>query len=187
MKFALLTLGTLALVLILSGQQTSATEHPKTVCYYESWVHWRTGDGKMDPSEIDYHLCSHIVYSYFGIEAATHEVKILDAYLMNDLHDLEKFSQAKGNSKALISVGGSSASTEFHTTAGNAAYREAFVNSVVRFLAQHRFDGIIIDWFGMGPDDTDNLIHLLDKFDEKFASTPPPKIAKTSIASLIYK
>ena len=33
----------------------------------------------------DASLCSHIVYSYFGIEAGTHELKWLDPYLMKDL------------------------------------------------------------------------------------------------------
>jgi len=101
-RLSLYALATLALAL----QVTHATKDPKTVCYYESWVHWRTGDGKMDPSEIgmaglvnyyyrlalmhlllDVTLCTHIVYTYFGIEAATHELKWLDPYLMKDLRE----------------------------------------------------------------------------------------------------
>ena len=29
-----------------------ASEKPKVICYYESWVHWRGGDGKMVPEDI---------------------------------------------------------------------------------------------------------------------------------------
>ena len=66
-------------------QVNQATKDPKTVCYFESWVHWRNGDGKVDPSEIDTTLCTHIVYSYFGIDENTHELLMLDPYLMKDL------------------------------------------------------------------------------------------------------
>lgn len=99
-RLTFVVLATLALAALF--QENNATKDPKTVCYYESWVHWRTGDGKMEPSEIgkldgqvglgpnrtrfaDVTLCTHIVYTYFGIEAASHELKWLDSYLMKDL------------------------------------------------------------------------------------------------------
>jgi len=69
-------------------------------------------------------------------------------------------------------VGGAAASSEFSSTSSSPQGREAFVNSVVRHLSQHNFDGIILDWYSMPQQDGENLIHLLDKFDEKFASTP---------------
>lgn len=46
-RFTALLLATLATVATIE-----ATQDPKTVCYYESWVHWRNGDGKLDPSEL---------------------------------------------------------------------------------------------------------------------------------------
>ena len=46
----MLVLTTFALAILIQVNQ--ATKDPKTVCYYESWVHWRHGDGKMDPDEI---------------------------------------------------------------------------------------------------------------------------------------
>lgn len=169
-KLCLLALASLALVALVPTSQ--ATSHPKTVCYYESWVHWRNGDGHMEPAEIDSSLCTHIVYAYFGIEAASHELKWLDPYLMKDLHDIEKFIRAKGSAKALIAIGGASMSDQFSVTAGNDQYRDQFARSVVSFLAQYQFDGIMIDWSGIQEKDGDNLIKVLDKFDEKFASTP---------------
>lgn len=167
LKFAALAL----LAVAQLPHQYEATLNPKTVCYYESWVHWRKGDGKIDINELDPTVCTHFVYSYMGIDAGSHEVKLLDAYLMNDLHDLDHFTQAKGKSKALIAVGGSSASAEYSPMSATAQGREAFVNSVIRLLATHNFDGIIIDWYNMPQGDGANLLHLLDKFDEKFAST----------------
>ncbi len=57
-KLCLLALASLALVVALMPS-SEATSHPKTVCYYESWVHWRHGDGHMEPNEIGTH--SHII------------------------------------------------------------------------------------------------------------------------------
>ena len=86
--------------------------------------------------------------------------------------DIEKFVRAKGNAKALIAIGGASMSDQWAATASDESYRNTFANSVVNFLAQYKFDGIMIDWYGIQDKDGANLIKVLDKFDEKFASTP---------------
>ena len=53
MTLKFVTLGLLALVQVsLMTVQVNATHDPKTVCYYEYWVHYREGNGKMDPSDI---------------------------------------------------------------------------------------------------------------------------------------
>ena len=72
----------------------------------------------------------------------------------------------------MVAVGGASQSTQFSYTSGNDQYRTTFVRRVINFLAKYKFDGIIIDWYGMDSKDGENLVHLLDKFDELFASTP---------------
>lgn len=88
-KMAYLRIFTLAVVVLLGLAQlpAEATKSPKTVCYYESWVHWRTGAGFLDPSELDSSLCTHSVYAYFGIDPATNGVKILDDWLMVNLRE----------------------------------------------------------------------------------------------------
>ena len=48
-----------AFVATVSLYSVETTENPKTICYYESWVHWRKGDGKIDPEDIG--LCSIII------------------------------------------------------------------------------------------------------------------------------
>ncbi|OTF77271.1 hypothetical protein BLA29_009633, partial [Euroglyphus maynei] len=147
---------TLLFVLAAYFGSNSATLEPKTVCYYESWVHWRQGDGKMDPEDID---------------ASTHEIKLLDEYLMKQLHDMEHFTKHKGNAKAMIAVGGSTMSDQFSRTAAVEHYRDAFVVSTIDLMTRYGFDGVMIDWSGMQAKDSDNFIKLLDKFDEKFAQT----------------
>lgn len=84
-----LSLACLAVFVVLGMTQNArATLSPKTVCYFESWVHWRKGEGHIEPKDLDSTLCTHIVYSYFGIEPTTHEIQILDPYLMVDIRKL---------------------------------------------------------------------------------------------------
>jgi len=48
----LLKFAALALLALVQLQGFDATANPKTVCYYESWVHWRKGDGKIELEEL---------------------------------------------------------------------------------------------------------------------------------------
>lgn len=36
----------------------------KVVCYFTNWAWYRPGDGKYKPEDIDYSLCTHIVYGF---------------------------------------------------------------------------------------------------------------------------
>jgi chitinase len=147
-----------------------AVTNPKVVCYYESWVYWRTGAGKMTVDNIDSSLCTHIVYAYLGI-TDTNTVSILDPYLMEDLNDLSNFVKKKGSAKAMVAIGGSTQSAKYTNTAASDSSRTTFVNSVVALLSKYHFDGVMLDWQYPEHKDIDNYVHLLDKFDEKFAGT----------------
>lgn len=50
------------------------------VCYWGTWATYRTGNGNFDVSHIDPNICTHIIYSFFGVTAAG-DVTYLDAYL----------------------------------------------------------------------------------------------------------
>ena len=51
-RFSLTVLAVLAACFGSNIRPNVATLEPKTVCYYESSVHWRQGEGKMDPEDI---------------------------------------------------------------------------------------------------------------------------------------
>ena len=46
------------------------------VCYYGSWAAYRPGDGKFLATDIDPHLCTHLVYSFIGLNRDTYEVRV---------------------------------------------------------------------------------------------------------------
>lgn len=52
-------------------------------CYWGTWANYRPGDGKFEPSNIDPNLCTHISYTFFGIEESG-EFKSLDTWLDMD-------------------------------------------------------------------------------------------------------
>jgi chitinase len=161
----------LLVIIVNYLEYANTVANPKVVCYYESWVYWRTGTGKMTVDNIDSSLCTHIVYAYLGI-TDSNTVSILDPYLMEDLNDLANFVKKKGSAKAMVAIGGSTQSTRYSTVAMSDSSRTTFVNSVVALLSKYHFDGVMLDWqYPNQAIDKDNYVHLLDKFDEKFAGT----------------
>lgn len=48
----LLLITAVVLIQLNSSNAKSETKKPKTVCYYESWSHWKVGESKMDVTDI---------------------------------------------------------------------------------------------------------------------------------------
>lgn len=69
----------------------------KVVCYYGSWATYRVSNGKYDVEDINPNLCTHIIYSFVGLDASTNLVKILDTW--NDVTLRE--SSSNGDETAL--------------------------------------------------------------------------------------
>ncbi len=71
----------------------------------------------------------------------------------------------------MIAIGGSAQSVKFGQMAQTDADRTTFVDSVVDLLKKYDFDGVMIDWQYPKQHDMENYVKLMDKFDQKFAST----------------
>ena len=52
------------------------------VCYFESWATYFPGNGKFDVETIDPNLCTHLIYSFMGVNENA-DVTILDSW--NDI------------------------------------------------------------------------------------------------------
>lgn len=52
----------------------------KVVCYYGTWSVWRNGLGRFEVTDIDPTICTHIIYTFFGVTAGG-GVEHLDPYL----------------------------------------------------------------------------------------------------------
>lgn len=84
----------------------------RIVCYYGAWSTYRHGNGAFNVKDIDPNLCTHYVYSFFGLTTSG-TVRFVDSYL--DLEEnwgrgnINKFNKLKlinPKLKTLAAIGG---------------------------------------------------------------------------------
>uniref|UniRef100_A0A182IVC1 chitinase n=1 Tax=Anopheles atroparvus TaxID=41427 RepID=A0A182IVC1_ANOAO len=138
-------------LLLVAVHKTSAKK--SIVCYYASWSTYRPGRGQFDVENINPHLCTHLLYSFFGIDDAG-SVIVLDPWLDLEVNfgrgNIRRFNELRSfnpNLKTLAAIGGASVDAAiFSRIAANAALRSAFARNAREFCQTHRFDGVDIGW-----------------------------------------
>ncbi|CAH2239669.1 jg12445 [Pararge aegeria aegeria] len=166
----------------ICSESYGATGEKRVICYYGSWATYRNSLGKFDVSDINTSLCTHIVYTFLGINTKGTVIS-LDPYL--DYPDnwgkdnLRKFSTLKQQNpdvKTLMAVGGwNEGSAKYSLMAGNPTLRKNFVKTALEMVQKYNFDGLDIDWeypnrydSVYGPADVDNFSQLLKELREEF-------------------
>ncbi|CAH2084073.1 unnamed protein product [Euphydryas editha] len=151
------------------------------VCYIATWAVYRPGAGKYDISDLEPSLCTHLVYSFAGLDETTHSIKSLDPW-----QDLEK-DYGKAGYKRLVSLkeryphlkvtvaigGWNEGSPKYSAMASKPETRAKFVQSVLFFLDTYNFDGLDLDWEyptkrGGNPEDKANYVSLVKELKEAF-------------------
>ncbi|XP_055374479.1 probable endochitinase [Condylostylus longicornis] len=150
MKFISIILNVLVTLVVVSA---IAAEKKKIVCYVGTWATYRWGNGKFDVDNIYPHLCTHLVYSFFGINE-NGDLRIIDPYL--DLEEnwgrgnIKKFNALKEknpNLKTIAAVGGwNEGSVKFSEVAKDPVKRRRFIDTAIEFVLKYNFDGIDMDW-----------------------------------------
>ncbi|XP_035305551.1 chitotriosidase-1 isoform X2 [Cricetulus griseus] len=98
----------------------------KLVCYFTNWAQYRPGAARFLPENVDPNLCTHLMYAFAGMD--NHQLSSVawnDKLFYQELNDLKKMF------------------TDMVATASN---RQTFVNSAIKFLRTHGFDGLDLDW-----------------------------------------
>ena len=166
----------------LNSDSLSVTDHEKVViCYWGTWANYRPGEGKFVSSNVDGDLCTHLIYSFAGLDTNTWSIKTLDAWLdLEDNYGLQGFKKATDlrdvfpHMKVMIAIGGwNEGSEKYSEMAGDDEKRGMFVKSAVEFLRLHKFDGLDLDWEypgrrGGAPQDKENFIKLAKELKEAF-------------------
>jgi len=150
-------------------------------CYWGTWANYRSGNGKFDVSNIDANLCTHLSYSFFGIND-NGDIQSLDTWLDYDLGFISKAVGLKHQNpklKVLAVIGGwNEGSVRYSSMAGDWNKRRNFVNSALNLLRNHGFDGLDLDWEypnqrGGRWEDRSNFVTLLRELKEAYVLREP--------------
>lgn len=134
----------------------SASEK-RVICYYTNWAWKRASFGKFLPENIDGELCTHVVYAFATLNvdwASETEARKLTLNI-NDSIDvyrsfLDKATELgkRNNVKVLLGVGGwnDSKGDKYSRVAASPSARKTFAQYAVRFVTEHGFNGLHLDW-----------------------------------------
>ncbi|QQP42408.1 AGAP005634PAlike [Caligus rogercresseyi] len=99
----------------LSGPGNSTVDgHNKVVvCYWGSWSNYRPKDGAFKPEDIDPSLCTHLIYSFAGLDEGSSGIKSLDPWMdLEENYGLAGYRKvtdlkyARPDLKVSIAIGG---------------------------------------------------------------------------------
>ncbi|XP_040579721.1 probable chitinase 2 [Lepeophtheirus salmonis] len=166
----------------MEEKQFNVDGHNKVVvCYWGTWSNYRPKDGAFKPEDIDASLCTHLIYSFAGLDETESKIKSLDPWMdLEENYGLAGYRKvtdlkySRPDLKVSIAIGGwNEGSKKYSAMARDAEKRALFVESVVNFLNKYNFDGLDIDWEypakrGGVPDDKKNFILLIQELHVAF-------------------
>ena len=56
----------------------TAAEQVKLVCYHTNWAYYRNPPVNFTPTDIDPHMCTHIIYSFARVDKTTFRIEPYD-------------------------------------------------------------------------------------------------------------
>ncbi|XP_026300868.1 probable chitinase 2 [Apis mellifera] len=153
-------------------------KHNKVVtCYVASWAIYRNHNGMFEISDINPELCTHIIYAFAGLNNESWTIKSLDPHLdieRDNYKNMIQLHKKNPNLKILLAIGGwNEGSQSYSVLASSPDRRSKFIDSVVKFLGEYRFNGFDLDWEYPGsrrgmPADKQNFVFLLKELKEAF-------------------
>ncbi|XP_052069385.1 acidic mammalian chitinase-like [Mytilus californianus] len=167
----------LRVTLVLLAAVSVASAY-RRVCYYTNWAQYRNSAGKFFPENVDPTLCTHIIYSFakmVGNKLHPYEWNDESTPWMKGMY--ARFTDLKKSNPSLkleLAVGGwNMASAPFTRMVASASSRQEFATSTVKFLRDHGFDGLDLDWEypanrGSPPGDKQKFIELLKTLRREF-------------------
>lgn len=151
------------------------------VCYISSWASYRPGRGSFSINNLNPDLCTHVVYSFAGLDVDHDTIKALDPW--QDLEDnggkggykkLTSYKVSHPHLKVLLAIGGwNEGSINFSNLAADPVKRARFVSNSVEFLKKFNFDGLDFVWEypahrGGSIHDKENFAQLIEQLSKEY-------------------
>jgi len=161
---------------------TVFSHNKKVVCYWGTWANYRPDGGKFTPEHVDPTLCTHLIYSFAGLESHNWTIKSLDPWMdLEENYGLAGFRKATDlklthpHLKVTLAIGGwNEGSEKYSQMAREPGRRKSFARSAFQFIQQHNFDGLDLDWEYPGkrgglPQDKANFVLLIRELHSLFS------------------
>lgn len=117
---------------------------------------------------IDPNLCTHLIYAFAVLNSTTFHIQVYDQWADIDSGGYSKFVALKSKNpqlKTMIAIGGwddSHLDDKYSNLVSDSKNIASFVESVMIFLSQYRFDGLDLDWeYPESPEDKIGFANLI--------------------------
>ncbi|CAH0551736.1 unnamed protein product [Brassicogethes aeneus] len=164
-----------------TGVSTGPKHSRVVVCYLGTWSVYRPERGSFTIEHLDPSLCTHLVYSFAGLNIQEDSIKALDPwqdltenYGKGGYQRITALKNKYSHLKVTLAIGGwNEGSKNYSDLAASAARRGKFVRSAVEFLKKYNFDGLDLDWEFPGkrggvPEDKLNFFLLVKELKAAF-------------------
>lgn len=122
----------------------------KVVCFTTNWSFYRKGEGKFVPENLNYDLCTDIIYTFASLDPEELIMTEFDPWadVENKLYSRTvKLGVAKGK-QVFLGIGGWTDSTngKYSKMVSDKKLRANFIENAIPFLKRFSFTGLHVDW-----------------------------------------